>query len=138
MVRAPLVYELASKRDYKLCVIGEMFQICNTLRHGVEWKETIKINSLHIFMWFVIGRNYIFFVIKLYLCITTHESHAWKGTWILHYDNHSKCYNVLFHHMAPFWIFNMHLTFIMFWFSKHEYQWWIWIMELTKTWRDKF
>jgi hypothetical protein len=63
-----------------------MFQICNTLGRGVEWKEIVK-KSLHIFMWFVIGRN-IFFVINLYLCIIIHESHVWKGTWILHYDNH--------------------------------------------------
>lgn len=59
MVGAPLVFEWASKINYKLCVIGEMFQICNTLGHGVEWKEIVK-NSLHIFRWFVIGRNYIF------------------------------------------------------------------------------
>jgi hypothetical protein len=36
-----------------------MFQICNTLGHGVEWKEILKY-SLHIFMWFVIGKNFIF------------------------------------------------------------------------------
>lgn len=59
MVGAPLVYECASKRNYKLCVIGEMFQICNTLGHGVEWKEIVKY-SLHIFMWFVIGKNFNF------------------------------------------------------------------------------
>ncbi len=59
MVGAPLVYECASKINYKLCVIGEMFQICNTLGHGVEWKEILKY-SLHIFMWFVIGKNFIF------------------------------------------------------------------------------
>jgi hypothetical protein len=28
-----------------------MFQICNTLGRGVEWKEIVK-HSLHIFMWF--------------------------------------------------------------------------------------
>jgi hypothetical protein len=36
MVGLPLVFEWASKINYKLCVIGEMFQICDTLGHGVE------------------------------------------------------------------------------------------------------